>query len=291
MDGFILELKDYFNGLIWDQLRIVLDVASPVLDAFRYIAFFFVLGRIVRNLYNDPTNWMGYFSWLPLCLLLFKYDIVVEFFIDLANSADSSVSLANHKELYLQVFDYPEPVEPDDVSLWDVTVSYVQETFNNALELLFLKTIFQFTILVSGLIYIYLKFKAMFRFVSLIFFGPINISLSFVPGMENNWLSWVLKLFEVSMYIPFLIFIDFLGLEILENAFRPGIIGDSGDVVDRQARLYMGITFFVILGFSYFFIPKMVRFGMVQASAGVGGAKKIGAAAALGARKLMTGGI
>lgn len=291
MEGFILQLKDYFNNLIWEQLKIALEVASPVLDAFRYVAFMFVLVKIVKNLYYDPTNWIGYVSWLPLSLVLFQYDIIVEFFIDLANAADTSVSMSNHKELYKQIFDMPEPLEPDDVSLWDVTVSYVQEAFNNALEFYMLNTIFSFTVLISGIAYIYLKFKAMFRFVSLIFFGPINISLSFVPGMENQWLSWVLKLLEVSLYIPFLIFIDFLGLKVLENAFRPEFITDAGDAMDRQARLYMGITFFALLGTAYFFIPKMVRYGMAQASAGVGGARKVGTAAALAARKVMTGGI
>lgn len=291
MEGFILQLKDYFNSLIWEQLKIALDVASPVLDAFRYVAFMFVLVKIVKNLYYDPTNWIGYVSWLPLSLVLFQYDVIVEFFIDLANAADTSVSMSNHKELYKQIFDMPEPLEPDDVSLWNVTVSYVQEAFNNALEFYMLNTIFSFVVLISGIAYIYLKFKAMFRFVSLIFFGPINISLSFVPGMENQWLSWMLKLLEVSLYIPFLIFIDFLGLKVLENAFRPEFITDAGEAMDRQARLYMGITFFALLGTAYFFIPKMVRYGMAQASAGVGGARKVGTAAALAARKVMTGGI
>lgn len=293
MDGFILQLKEYFNNLIWEQLKIAIDIASPVLDAFRYVAFMFVLVKIVRNLYNDPTNWMGYVSWLPLSLVLFQYDLIVQFFVDLANTADSSVSLSNHQQLYSQLFDYPEVLEPDDVSLWDVTVSYIRETFNNVLEFYVLNTIFNFAVLISSIAYIYLKLKAMFRFVSLIFFGPINISLSFMPGMENQWLSWVLKLLEVSMYIPFLIFIDFLSLEVLENAFSPGAItGDLiGDGIDRQSRLWMGITFFILLSTAYFFIPKMVRYGMAQASAGVGGARKIGAATALAARKVMTGGI
>lgn|SRR5680860_1541619 len=290
MDGFILQLKDYFNNLIWEQLKIAMDVASPVLDAFRYVAFIFVLVKILRNLLNDPTNWMGYLSWLPLSLLLFQYDLIVEFFVDLANAADTSVSMSNHKELYKQLFDLPEALEPDDVSLFDVTISYIRETFNNALELVILNTIFQLVVLISGMAYIYLKFKAMFRFVSLIFFGPINISLSFMPGMENQWLSWMLKLLEVSMYIPFLIFIDFLGLQVLENAFRPEVAG-AGEGIERQSRLWMGIAFFSLLGTAYFFIPKMVRYGMAQASAGVGGARKIGAATALAARKVMTGGI
>ena len=293
MEGFILQLKDYFNNLIWEQLDIAIEVASPVLDAFRYIAFMIVLVKIVKNLYYDPTNWMGYVAWLPLSFVLFQYDHIVEFFIVLANSADSSVSLSNHQQLYRQLFDYPEPLEPDDVSLWDVTVSYVRETFNNMIEFYVLSTIFSFSVLISGLVYIYLKFKAMFRFVSLIFFGPINISLSFVPGMENQWLSWVLKLLEVSLYIPFLIFIDYLSLQVLENAFRPGLItGDTiGDGIDRQTRLWMGITFFALLTTAYFFIPKTVRYGMAQASAGVGGARKIATATALAARKVMTGGV
>ena len=49
--------------------------------------------------------------------------------------------------------------------------------------------------------------------------------------------------------------------------------------------MWLGVAFFIMLGMSYFFVPSMVKWGIAKASSGVGGSKKIAAAAVLAARK------
>ena len=58
----------------------------------------------------------------------------------------------------------------------------------------------------SALCYIYLKFKIVIKLMVLVFFGPINISLSFIPSVGNLWVGWLIKVIELSLYIPTLYF-------------------------------------------------------------------------------------
>lgn len=292
MESFLIEVKDYFNDFIWEQIKLAMAVSGPVIDTFKIVAFIFVLFKICGNLYNNPLNWWGYVSWLPLSLLLFNYDIVIEFFVDLSNSADESVSFAKNHELYLTLFKQPIVPEQSDIGLLNITVGYLKQLYRNMIELTFMTSLFNLAILISSLMYIFIKIKAMFRFIILGFFGPLSIALSFVPGNENNWLDWVMKGLETALYIPMLMFIDYLGLQVLEKAFKPQIVGADLLEYDTQIQqMWMGLMFFVMLSVSYFFIPKMVRWGLSKGSMGVGASKKAGAAALLAARKVATGGL
>ncbi len=60
----------------------------------------------------------------------------------------------------------------------------------------------------------------------LVFFGPINISLSFIPSIGNLWVGWLIKVIELSLYIPTLYFIEYMNDRMLETAFKPQLITD-----------------------------------------------------------------
>lgn len=288
MESFILQIKDFFNSFIWEQIQLAFKVSEPVIDAFKYLAFMLVIAKILRNLYNNPLDWWGYISWLPLSILLFQYDIVVEFFVDVSNSADDSVSFAKNQEIYLKLFKLPIVPEESDLSVFDITVGYLKQMYRNMLELFVMTQVFNFVAFISIIIYIFLKIKAMLRFITLLFLGPIALSLSFLPGNEFQWLDWVMKLLETALFIPMLMFIDFLALEVLQNAFQPLVVGPALEVDDQIFRMWLGVAFFVMLGISYFFVPSMVKWGMAKANSGVGGSKKAAAAVALAARKVIT---
>lgn len=285
MESFILQIKDFFNSFIWEQIQLAFKVAAPVISAFKYLAFILVLTRILRNLYDNPLNWWGYISWLPLSIVLFQYEVVVEFFVELSASADNSVSFAQNQKLYLKIFKLPIVPEESDLSLFDITVGYLKQMYRNMIELFVMSQVFNFVAFLSIMVYIFLKVKAMLRFITLLFFGPISISLSFLPGNEFQWLDWVMKLLETALFIPMLMFIDFLAIKVLEKAFAPLIVGPALEVDDQIFRMWLGVAFFIMLGMSYFFVPSMVKWGIAKASSGVGGSKKVAAAAVLAARK------
>ena len=288
MESFILLIKDYFNNFIWEQIQLAFEVSAPVIKAFKYVAFILVLVKIGRNLYNNPLDWWGYFSWLPLSILLFQYEIVVEFFVDLSASADESVSFGKNQEIYLKLFKLPIVPEETDLNVFDITVGYLKQLYRNLIEVTFITQLFNFVAMISIIVYIFLKVKAMLRFITLLFFGPISISLSFLPGNEFQWLDWVMKLLETALYIPMLMFIDFLALKVLENAFQPLVVGPALEVDDQIFRMWLGVAFFIMLGVSYFFVPSMVKWGIAKTNSGVGGSKKAAAAALLAARKVIT---
>jgi len=289
MESFILEIKDYFNSFIWEQIQLAFEVAAPVINAFKYVAFILVIVKIARNLYNNPMDWWGYVSWLPLSILLFQYEAVVEFFVDLSASADESVSFARNQEIYLKLFKLPIVPEETDLNVFDITVGYLKQLYRNIIEVTFITQLFSFVAMMSIIVYIFLKIKAMLRFIVLLFFGPISISLSFLPGNEFQWLDWVMKLLETALYIPMLMFIDFLAIQVLENAFQPLVVGPALEVDDQIFRMWLGVAFFIMLGVSYFFVPSMVKWGIAKTNSGVGGSKKAAAAAVLAARKVLTG--
>jgi len=287
MESFILQIKDFFNSFIWEQLQLAFKVSAPVINAFKYLAFILVMVRILRNLYENPLNWWGYISWLPLSILLFEYEMVVEFFVELSASADKSVSFAQNQKLYLKIFKLPIIPEESDLSLLDITVGYLKQMYRNMVELFVISQVFNFVAMLSIIVYIFLKIKAMLRFITLLFFGPISIALSFLPGNEFQWLDWVMKLLETALFIPMLMFIDFLAIKVLENAFAPLIVGPALEVDDQIYRMWLGVAFFIMLGMSYFFVPSMVKWGIAKANSGVGGSKKVAAAAVLAARKAL----
>lgn len=287
MESFILEIKDFFNLFIWEQVQLAFKVSSPVIMAFKYVAFMFVLVKIARNLYTNPTDWWGYISWLPLSILLFKYDVIVEFFVDLSASADNSVSFAKNQKLYLKLFKLPVVPEETDLSVFDITVGYFKQIFKNTVELLVMTHLFNLVALLSILVYIFLKIKAMFRFIALLFFGPISIALSFLPGNEFQWLDWVMKLLETALFIPMLMFVDFLAIQVLQDAFQPLITGPALEVDEQIFRMWLGIAFFIMLGVSYFFVPSMVKWGIAKTNSGVGASKKAATSVALAARKAL----
>ena len=288
MESFILEIKDFFNSFIWEQIQLAFEVAEPVITAFKYVAFMFVLVKIARNLYNNPLDVWGYLSWLPLTLLLFHYDAVVKFFVDLSASADDSISFAKNQKLYLTLFKLPVIPEDTDLSIFDITVGYFKQLFKNTVELLIMTQLFNLVAMISMIVYIYLKVKTMLRFITLLFFGPINLALSFVPGNEYQWLDWTMKNLETALLIPMLMFIDFLALKVLENAFQPQVVGPALEFDDQIFRMWLGIIFFILLGLSYFFVPSMIKWGIAKVNSGVGGSKKAAAAALLAARKVIT---
>lgn len=285
MESFILQIKDFFNSFIWEQIQLAFKVAAPVIGAFKYLAFILVMARILRNLYDNPLNWWGYISWIPLSILLFQYEVVVEFFVELSASADNSVSFAQNQKLYLKIFKLPIVPEESDLSLFDITVGYLKQLYRNMIELFVISQVFNFVAMLSIIVYIFLKVKAMLRFITLLFFGPISISLSFLPGNEFQWLDWVMKLLETALFIPMLMFIDFLAIKVLEKAFAPLVVGPALEVDDQIFRMWLGVAFFIMLGVSYLFVPSMVKWGIAKTSSGVGGSKKVAAAAVLAARK------
>lgn len=291
MESFILEIKDYFNDFIWEQIKLAISVAGPVMETFKYVAFILVLAKIARNLYQNPSDWWGYVSWLPLCLLLFQYEMIVQFFVELSASADKSVSYASNHRTYMKLFKTPEVPDQSDIGLFDMTVAYMNQMMRNQLELLISIQLMNLVSLASMIIYIFLKIKAMLRFIVLVFFGPLSISISFLPGNEFQWLDWVLKLLETAMFIPMLMFIDYLGLQVLEKAFKPIVPGEIMTIGDQNFQMWLGIFFFALLGVSYLFVPSMVKWGIAKANSGVGGSKKAAAAAAMAARKIMTKGL
>ena len=287
MESFILQIKDFFNSFIWEQIQLAFKVAGPVINTFKYLAFMLVLARIVRNLYNNPMDWWGYISWLPLSILLFQYETVVEFFVDISTAADDSVSFAQNQKLYLKIFKLPILPEESDLSLFDITVGYLKQMYRNMVELVVMTHIFNFVAMLSIIVYIFLKIKAMLRFITLLFFGPISISLSFLPGNEFQWLDWVMKLLETALFIPMLMFIDFLAIQVLEKAFAPLVVGPALEVDEQIFRMWLGVAFFIMLGVSYFFVPSMVKWGIAKTNSGIGGSKKAAAAAVLAARKAL----
>lgn len=285
MESFILEIKDFFNLFIWQQVALAFKVSAPVLSTFKYVAFLFVLVRIAQNLYSNPNDWWGYISWLPISILLLKYDMIVHFFVDLSASADDSVSFAKNQKIYLTLFKLPVIPEDSTLNVLDITIGYFKQLFKNTVELLVMTHLFNLVALISILVYIFLKIKSMFRFITLLFFGPISISLSLLPGNNFQWLDWVMKLLETALFIPMLMFIDFLAIEVLNDVFKPLVVKDALDVDEQIFRMWLGITFFIILGVSYFFVPSMVKWGIAKANSGVGASKRAATSIALIARK------
>ncbi len=77
----------------------------------------------------------------------------------------------------------------------------------------------------------------------LVFFGPINISLSFIPSIGNLWVGWLIKVIELSLYIPTLYFIEYMNDRMLETAFKPQLITDVSDAAQSIAMDIMVLHF------------------------------------------------
>jgi len=290
MENVILKIKDFFNHFIYEQINLVMEYGDKVLLAFKYIAFIMVLVKIVTNLYNSPRDWKGYVSWLPVAILMLNYDILILAFIDLSQSVDNTVSIGNHQELYGKLFFGDGSSEILSDTPWSsMPYTLVTMGFQNMLFHIGVKYLLMLSVLLSVAAYIYIKVKVLFNLISLAFFGPLNISLSFIPGMENHYMGWLLKLLETSFFLPFLYFIDYIGIEILKRAFKPMIINNGVDMVEGITKSWLGVMFFLMMTVAYFFIPKMVKYGISQGTAASGTGKKAGAALLLAARKITAG--
>lgn len=288
--GVLLEIKEMINTFISEQLDQVFEVSSQVGETFKYIALAGVVVKIFMNFRDNPTYVWGYLSYIPLTFFLFNYDAVVQGVFDLTSKADQYSSSVEAMKISSSFFSgVQNNKELSEVSFWDMSVSYIL----HELKMVFLEGIvYIFLIIgliVSALIYVYLKLKILLKLMVLTFFGPLNISLSFVPGFEGNWKGWLMKVIEVCLYIPVLYLIDYLGMQLLQKVFQPQIVTDASGAVSSLLNSILGVIFYAILIFSYLSIDNIVAFGINSGTSAIGAGKKVSAVAMMAARKALMG--
>lgn len=282
----LLELKKRINDFLFEQIDMIMQYSDVGLNTFKWIAFIGVLIKIIQVYYNNPTDWLGYLRWLPLTLLLFNYDIIVEAMYDWGKSLDQQIALFHNYER-LKIFYKDTEIDYGETSLYNISLTYLNDFIRNSL----LAGIVSFLLLVgfvfSMILYLYLKVKMFFKLLVLVLFGPLNISLSFLNEFQGNYIAWLTKLLEVSTFIPVIYLIDFISVEMLVKCFEPAIISSGGDLLESITVQFVGIVFYVIVIVMYFSVPKIVTYAITQGNNAVGAGKQLAGMTMLAARKLI----
>ena len=271
-----------------DNVNTIFSYSDTVLSAVIGIAFCGAVVRIFQNYYDSPDNYLGYLSYVPLLAFLLYYGDIAQGIYELGSNAGSSSTVRSGvTNIFYRVADYQEA----DINILTSPVSFIM----NELKVKMYETSVRFVLIgasiASALCYIYLKFKIVIKLMVLVFFGPINISLSFIPSVGNLWVGWLIKVIELSLYIPTLYFIEYMNDRMLETAFKPQLITDVSDAAQSIANGYYGIAFYVITIFTYLSIPKVVSWAMNTSTSNFGGVSGVVTKAAMLAAKVKTGGV
>lgn len=270
-------LRTATNSFIDGQIDSIFQVSDSVLSVFVYIAFAGALVRIFMN-YRDGGSFFGYVSYIPLTVLLFFYTDIIGGLYGLGGNLNQTFDQSSVLQAF---FAEPEMSEEEDISIFSLSLSVALQATKIMAMGAIVKMLLAFSQLISLLAFFYLKVKILIKIIVLTFFGPINISLSFIPGLGNNWVGWLLKVIEISAYIPVLYFIEWAGNQMLIEVFKPQVVDNPQDFAQSYINSLLGIFFFVIMIFSYLSIPKIVNWGLSTAQSSFGGVAK--KAAAVGA--------
>lgn len=173
-----------------DNVNTIFSYSDTVLSAVIGIAFCGAVVRIFQNYYNSPDNYLGYLSYVPLLAFLLYYGDIAQGIYELGSNAGSSSTVRSGvTNIFYRVADYQEA----DINILTSPVSFIM----NELKVKMYETSVRFVLIgasiASALCYIYLKFKIVIKLMVLVFFGPINISLSFIPSVGNLWVGWLIK--------------------------------------------------------------------------------------------------
>lgn len=287
--GIIIRLKNGVNEFISDELDRVIEVSQDMGEGFKYLAFIGVLIRIFYNYRDNPTYYWGYLDWIPLAGFLFNYHALAGAIMGFSNAFDNmntSEQILNLSSSFFQEAKVNKQTE--EVSIFDMGASYIY----HIVKMAFLETLCYIFLMLgyiaSGCWFVYFKFKILLKMVVLLLFGPINISLSFLPSFSGGWKGWLQNVIEIGLYIPLLAIVDYIGLGVMKKVFQPTIIKDASDVGADMGNSLLGIIFYVLLLASYFSITKAVAYGMARGSS-IGGGQKVKAMAMMLARKAITG--
>lgn len=266
---------------MYDQIDYLFSLSRNYITTFNYLAGIGVIIKVVRHAFDSPTDYIGYFKWLPLAALFFGYDHVVEAIFDISREADKSVSYLNSSKtakLFLES-------AIDDKIKSSSVLSLPSNILAHIFETLFLKKMAFFIliilILASNIAYVYYKIKVLVNMIKLIVFGPLQISISFFDGFNNQWRNWLSELIETSMYLPVIFIIDWIAYRILENAFKPIV---ELNTIEQLTKTYIGIVFFGLVLTFYFKIEKITKSIITRGASGSAG-RKIAAAAMMIVRK------
>ena len=280
-------IRKYLDTFMDENVNIIFSYSDTVLSAVIGIAFCGAVVRIFQNYYNSPDNYLGYLSYVPLLVFLFYYGDLAQGIYELGAKAGASSSVRlNTSNLFHGAVNEQE----SDISLLTSPVSFIINEIKISMYESMIRIALVMASIASALCYIYLKFKIVLKLMVLVFFGPINISLSFIPSIGNLWVGWLMKVVEISLYIPTLYFIEYLNDRILENAFKPQLIENVSDVAQSITNGYFGIAFYIITIFTYLSIPKVVSWAMNTASASFGGVSGVATKVAMLAVKAKSGG-
>lgn len=289
-ESFLLQLKDLLNNFIYDQIEVLFGYGDILIDVFKYIAFAGALLKILANLNNDPTNWKGYVGYIPLSLLLFHYDHLVEGLFEWSRTLDDRISVLDAFNKTKHFFSFPE-LSFEENSISEIGWTAMTTLISGALFGGIVRALLFLSFLVSLIAYMYIKIRMFFKLAVLTLFGPLNISLSFLNEFSGNYVGWLTKLIEVCTYIPLLYLVDYVSIDMLKTVFDPKIVSSGSEMAEALTRQALGIVFFVGVILMYLSIPGLVKYVMTQGTAASGSAKKVAAMAAVVGRKLLTGGI
>ncbi|MFV0531863.1 MAG: hypothetical protein ACK5MD_10570 [Flavobacteriales bacterium] len=262
----IFDLKEVIDTIFTNTITEILVTSKGVLDLLKYIALGGVFYRIVRNFIQSPNNWFGYVSYIPLAILLFNYYIIIDFFVDFGKSIKPGGEVPFSKNWNTMIKDLIATGSNDNgVSLMDATIGIADDW----LRMLFLELtawVFLFLgMVVSSIVYLYLKFKVLLKFIFLSFFGVLNLSLSFIPDFQGSYKGWIMSLLEVSLYLPMLYVVDTIGVKILDEIAV--IINASSNAGYAQfVKSIFAFSGYLIIIMMYLSIPKIVMFGLKQGS-------------------------
>lgn len=254
--------KTTISEFIDEQIQVLFSMSDIVLDAFLYIALAGVLVKIFYN-YRDGGSIFGFVSYIPLAFFFFFYMDILE-----------GVFYLGSEGFYERTGDTSifYPVE-ETKSNWEILSSISSKN----LEIAITKGLAYIALIMADifrvLAFLYIKATIFLRIAVLAFFGPLTIAISFIPGLEGNWIGWLMKVIEVSIYIPVLFLLEWTTDNLLANSIKPGLLhSEHAYLVDVGFfNMIVGVLFYSVMIFSYFSVPKIVNWGLATASSSFSG--------------------
>lgn len=254
----------------------VLSQSNSTLDILLCIAGAGALVQCVKNWIDGGDIW-GYVKWVPLLIFLLGYGQFVQGLYK--GSAAVPFTMGVSIDDFMK-----EP--PAEISINPV------EIVSNQIGLELKKSCFIFALTAINILaiigFLYVKMKVVFKVALLVFIAPINISLSFIPAISHLWQGALLKAIEVSLYIPGLMLIDWIGKTVFLASIEHKLAKNPADMIQYFENIQLGMLFYLMIALSYFSTPSLIGWVMDSGGGAANGASSKLKSAAMALSKVVT---
>lgn len=165
------------------------------------------------------TKVFTYFKFIPLLVLLFKYEIIItsifKFYSMVGQSFRANDITWDQVYEKLNYSRHVQDATEDEYSFGILNITW--DELRTKIMVDSVKLIIYVIRALSTAIFVGIKAMSLIYIYVLLVFGPLNIGLSFVPAFSGMWKAWLQKFMSVCLWIPMLYLIDSFMLGIVDK--------------------------------------------------------------------------